>query len=62
MSIVSIIVLLLVVALVIWLFESLIPIDATIKKLIYVVLVVGVLVWILNGTGVISGGPVIRLR
>lgn len=41
---------------------QLIPMDATIKQIIYVLVVVCVILWIISSLGLLSAGPVLRLR
>ncbi len=48
MTLLSLVVTLLVVGLLLYVIESLLPIDATIKRIIHVVVVVVVLLWLLS--------------
>ena len=43
------------IALVIYLLESVVPLDPIIKRIIYVVIVVGVLIWLLSIVGLVRG-------
>lgn len=54
MSLISLIVTLVVVGLVLWLVNSFIPMDAKIRKILNVVVVICVVVWLLSAFGVIG--------
>ena len=41
---------------------SLAPIDATIKQIIYALLILIVILWLLSALGLFAAGPVIRFR
>ena len=57
MTLASIVVFLVVVGLLLWLINTYIPMAASIKSLINVVVFVVVLVWLLEGFGVIGNMP-----
>lgn len=60
MSIVSILVVLIVLALAIYIVQLLVPIDATLKKIIIAVICLLALIWILNGVGYVNLGYIGR--
>lgn len=62
MSLVTLILVLALVGFLVWLIQTFIPMDARIKNLLSVVVVVVLLLWVLQGVGVLTGGPVIRMR
>lgn len=41
---------------------EMIPMDATIKKIIWVVVIVIVILWVIQGLGLLDVGPVISFR
>ena len=45
-----------------WAIQTFIPMDARIKNLLSAVVVVVLLLWVLQGIGILTGGPVIRMR
>ncbi len=53
MPLIQLIVLLVVVGLVLWLVETQIPMDPTIKTIIRIVIVLAVIVWLLNLVGLL---------
>lgn len=59
MSLISLIVVLLVVGLLLWAVNQF-PIDATIKKIIYVITIVFVCLWLLQALGLL--GPIGNIR
>jgi len=61
MSLVNIVVVLVVVGLVMWLINTYIPMVASIKSLINVVVFVVVVVWLLQGFGVIGNIPGVHI-
>lgn len=62
MSLVTLILVLALVGLLVWLIQTFIPMDVRIKNLLSVVVVVVLLLWVLQGIGILTGGPVIRIR
>lgn len=62
MTLVGLLVTLVVVGLLLWLVNSMIPMQAQIKTILNVVVVVAVCLWLLNAFGLLVGGPPIRLR
>lgn len=58
MSVIGIILTLIVVGVLLWLVNSYIPMDAKIKKILNVVVVVLVIIWLLYAFGVLGGGGV----
>lgn len=49
MTLISLLITLLIVGLILWVVETLIPMDATIKRLIQVVVAVAVIIWLARG-------------
>lgn len=65
MSIIGILVVLIVIGLLLWAVETLIPMDAWIKKVIRVVAIVFICLWLLQAFGLLGSlgtGPVIRVN
>jgi hypothetical protein len=61
MSLISIIIVLIVVGVVLWLINSFIPMQATIKKILNAVVVIVVILWLLSVFGVIDSLDTIRI-
>lgn len=61
MPLVGLIVFLIVIGLLLYLIQ-LLPIDATIKQIIYVIVIVAVILWLLSAVGLFASGPYLRLR
>lgn len=61
MSLITLVVTLAVVGLLLWAIGQ-IPMDATIAKIIRVVVIVVACLWLLQALGLFAGGPAIRLR
>ena len=61
MSLISLVVVLIVVGVLLWLIQSVIPMDATIKKIITVVVIVFVVLWLLSALGLFTGLQDIRI-
>jgi hypothetical protein len=55
MPLLNVVLTLIVVGVVLWLINTYIPMQATIKKILNVVVVIVVILWLLYGFGVISG-------
>jgi len=62
MSLVTLILVLALVGFLVWAIQTFIPMDARIKTLLSVVVVVCLLLWVLQGLGLLTGGPTIRVR
>ena len=62
MSLVTPILVLALVGFLVWAIQTFIPMDARIKTLLSVVVVVCLLLWVLQGLGLLTGGPTIRVR
>ena len=54
MTLLSVIITLVVVGVLLWLVTSYIPMDATIKRIIQVVVIIAVVIWLLNVFGVLG--------
>jgi hypothetical protein len=52
---IQVIILLIVVGVVLWVIETLLPIDARIKRVIYALIAVVVVIWLLQVAGVVGG-------
>lgn len=55
MSLVNLVVTLIVVGVLLWLVNTYLPMDRKIKSILNVVVVIFVILWILNGTGLLGG-------
>jgi hypothetical protein len=65
MPLINVVLTLIVVGVVLWLINTYIPMQATIKKILNVVVVIVVILWLLHGFGVLNGSgdvhmPVVR--
>ncbi len=61
MPLINVVVTLIVVGVVLWLINTYIPMQATIKKILNVVVVIVVILWLLYGFGVFSNSGDVRL-
>jgi len=61
MSLVSVVLTLIVVGVLLWLINTYIPMAASIKKILNIVVVVAVVLWLLYGFGVLGHSGEIRL-
>ncbi|MFH1195392.1 MAG: Thivi_2564 family membrane protein [bacterium] len=61
MSLITIVIVLVVVGVVLWLINSYIPMQATIKKILNAVVVIAVVLWLLSSFGLIEDIQSIRL-
>lgn len=57
MSLISLVVTLVIVGLLLWALNSVVPMDATIRKIINVVVIVAVCLWLLSAFGLLAGIP-----
>ena len=62
MSLISLAVTLIVIGVLLWLVNTYIPMDAKIKKILNVVVVVAVILWLLYAFGLIDGARNIRVH
>lgn len=62
MTLVGLLVVLVVVGVLLWLVNNLIPIDPKIRTIINVIVVLAVCLWLLDAFGLLHGGPVLRVR
>lgn len=62
MTLVGLIVVLVVVGVVLWMVNNLIPIDPKIRTIINVIVVLAVCLWLLDAFGLLHGSPVLRVR
>lgn len=60
MSLVTLVIVLVIVGVVLWLINSFIPMQSTIKKILNVVVIIVVILWLLSAFGVI--GPLDSIR
>ncbi|OQK16318.1 hypothetical protein AU255_12995 [Methyloprofundus sedimenti] len=58
---VSVVISLIVVGLLMWLVNSYIPMDARIKQVLNILVIIAVVLWLLSVFGVLSGIPVFRI-
>ncbi len=61
MSLITLIVVLVVVGVVLWLINSYIPMQSTIKKILNAVVVIVVILWLLSAFGIIGSLDTIRI-
>jgi hypothetical protein len=61
MSLISLVLVLVVVGVVLWLINSYIPMQSTIKKILNVVVVIVVILWLLSAFGIIGSLDTIRI-
>ncbi len=61
MPLIQLVIVLVVVGVVLWLINSYIPMQATIKKILNAVVVIGVIVWLLSVFGLIGDTSAIRI-
>lgn len=61
MSLVYLIVVLIIIGLLLYVVQSL-PIDALIKRIIYVIVIIAILLWLLQAFGLLPGGFPLRLQ
>jgi hypothetical protein len=62
MSLVSLVIVLIVVGVLLWLVNNYIPMDAKIKRILNVVVVIVVIVWLLQAFGVLGSIQGLRIR
>ncbi len=55
MSLIGLVITLIVVGVLLWLLETYIPMDPTIKRIIQVVVIICVVLWLLNAFGLFAG-------
>lgn len=61
MSLITLVIVLVIVGVVLWLINSYIPMQSTIKRILNVVVVIVVILWLLSAFGVISSLDTIRI-
>lgn len=61
MSLITLVIVLVVVGVVLWLINSYIPMQSTIKKILNVVVIIVVVLWLLSAFGVIGSFDTIRI-
>ncbi len=61
MSLITLVIVLVVVGVVLWLINSYIPMQSTIKKILNVVVIIAVVLWLLSAFGVIGSLDTIRI-
>ncbi len=62
MSLIALLVTLIIVGALLYLVNSVIPMDPKIKTIFNVVVVIAVLLWLLDAFGLLHGGPMLRVR
>ncbi len=61
MSLINLVIVLVVVGVILWLINSYIPMQATIKKILNAVVVIAVIIWLLSAFGLIDNISNIRI-
>jgi hypothetical protein len=61
MSLISLVIILVVVGVVLWLINSYIPMQSTIKRILNVVVIIVVILWLLSAFGIIGSLDTIRI-
>ena len=61
MPLIQLVIVLVVVGVILWLINSYIPMQATIKKILNAVVVIGLIIWLLSVFGVIGNISAIRI-
>jgi hypothetical protein len=61
MSLITLVIVLVVVGVVLWLINSYIPMQTTIKKILNVVVIIVVILWLLSAFGIIGSLDTIRI-
>jgi hypothetical protein len=61
MDLISLLVVLIIVGVVLWLVNSFIPMDPTIRRIITVVVIIFVIIWLLSALGFLAGIHSIRI-
>ena len=62
MSLIGLVISLVVVGVLLWLLNTYVPMDAKIRQIINVVVVIAVVIWVLQGFGVLGSLQNIRIR
>jgi len=55
MPLLTVVLTLMVIGILMWLFETYVPLDATIKRIIHVLIIICVVIWLLQISGLLSG-------
>jgi hypothetical protein len=61
MSLITLVIVLVIVGVVLWLINSYIPMQSTIKKILNVVVIIVVILWLLSAFGIIDSLDTIRI-
>lgn len=61
MSLISLVVVLIVIGVLLWLVQTQIPMDVTIRKIIFIVVIVAVCIWLLSVFGILPDMNAIRV-
>jgi hypothetical protein len=61
MSIIGVVITLMIIGVLLWLVNAYIPMDAKIKKILNIVVVIAVILWLLYAFGVLGGGGEVRM-
>ncbi len=62
MTLIGLIVTLIIVGVLLWLVNSILPMDAKIKMILNIVVVIAVCLWLLSAFGLLSGGTLLNQR
>ncbi len=55
MPLITVVLTLLVIGVLLWLFETYIPLDATVKRIIQIVIIIAIVLWLLQISGLFGG-------
>jgi len=61
MDLISLVVVLIVVGLLLWMVNNYIPMEARIKQILNIVVIIAVVLWLLSAFGILSGLPRIQV-
>ena len=62
MPLINVIIVLVIVGVLLYIVETLLPIDATIKRIIHIIIILAVCIWLLQAFGIIGSLGSFRLR
>jgi len=61
MDLISLVVVLIVVGLLLWMVNNYIPMEARIKQILNIVVIIAVVLWLLSAFGILSGFPRVQV-
>ena len=62
MTLIGLIVVLVIVGVILWAINTLIPMDPKVKTIINVIIIIAILLWLLQAFGLLGGGPILGTR